>query len=211
MGAVGVLLCGTLGIAAALATVARGKTSAVGNILIGAGVLVAAGCVLIQALRLIFTVRTGSQSSTYAATSSSSTQPLAVIWTAHHADGERLAREVTGANTPALMGGSPTDGVLRRPFWATVVAFGAVVALAAFVALPELFEGFLSSRPVGTAARTPVDHDGDGIPDRNDGCPRTPADTLSGCPATSVDRDGDGVPTARTPAPASPAVRPPDA
>lgn len=69
--AVGVLLCGTLGIAAALATVARGRTSGVGNILIGLGVVVAAACVLMRALRLIFTVREGPRPREYVAACSS--------------------------------------------------------------------------------------------------------------------------------------------
>ena len=52
-----VLLCGTLGVGAALATVARGRASAFTNILVAAGVLAVTVFVLTRALRLIFTVR----------------------------------------------------------------------------------------------------------------------------------------------------------
>lgn len=147
--AVGVLLCGTLGIAAALATVARERTTGVGNVLIGVGVVVAATCVLMQALRLIFTVRERSRPWKYLAARSSQTQRLAVTWTPRSAGEDGAASE--GAGGPVLKG-RPAAGVLHRQVWMTASAFVAAVALAAVVALPDLFEDFLRSRPVGSGS-----------------------------------------------------------
>lgn len=150
--AVGVLLCGTLGIAAALATVARGRTSGVGNVLIGVGVVVVAACVLMQALRVIFTVREGSRPWEYIAARSSQTQRLPVTWTRRSAGEDGSGSEGAGSRAPVLMGRAPAAVVLHRQVWMTASAFVAAVALAAVVALPDLFEGFLRSRPVGSGS-----------------------------------------------------------
>jgi hypothetical protein len=197
--AVSVLLCGTLGIAAALATVARGRTSGVGNILIGIGVVVAAACVLMQALRIIFTVREESRAPEYPAANSSQTRSLPVIWTGRRAERDGLGSDGPGAGAPLRLGALPAAGVLHRPFWVTLSASVAVLGLAAVVALPDLFEGFFRSRPVGTSRDTPVltiptattdpgptDKDGDGTINRLDECPRKPADTANGCPGPTL-------------------------
>ena len=42
--------------------------------------------------------------------------------------------------------------------------------------------------------QTDSDGDGDGVPDTQDKCPNTSAQTANGCPASSLDSDGDGVP-----------------
>lgn len=195
--AVTVLLSGTLGIASALATVARGRSSGVGNILIGFGVAVAVACVLLQALRLIFTVRQAPRSSKRPAARTSSTLPLPITWTKHRAGPDKFDTEGPPAGTPRLIVGSSPARILRRPLFATIAGFIAVLASAAMLTLPDLFTSVFRSRPVGVAAtvgRTPADRDGDGVPNSQDACPRTPADTPDGCLVTpDHDQDGDGI------------------
>lgn len=200
--AVTVLLSGTLGIASALATVARGRSSGVGNILIGFGVAVAAACVLLQALRLIFTVRQAPRSSKRLAARTSSTLPLPITWTKRRADPDRFDTEGPPAGAPRLIVGSSPARILRRPLFATIGGFIAVLASAAMLTLPDLFTSVFHSRPVGVAAtplvRTAADRDGDGVSNRQDACPITPAITSDGCLVTPEhpsghDHDGDGI------------------
>ena len=116
-----------LGIVAALITVARGQTSAVGNVFIDTGVCVAALWVLIRALRLIFTIRPGSRRSSVPG---SATRSLSVVWTRSW-DEAHSAADVA----PTLLSGAPAERVLRRPFFMTSAALilgagAAVIALA---------------------------------------------------------------------------------
>jgi hypothetical protein len=149
VGAVSVLLCGTLGIAAALTTVARGQTSGVSNVLIGVGVSVAAAYVLLQALRLIFTVREDAEHSEYRMANSSSTHKLPVIWTPRWTQLNGFGGENYGASAPVMMWGSRANSVLHRQLWVTASAFVAVFTVAAVVAVPDLFDNFFRNRPVG--------------------------------------------------------------
>jgi hypothetical protein len=151
---VGVLLCGTLGIGAALTTVARGRTGALPNIVIGVGVLTVAAYVLIRALRLIFTVpRVSGLPSAPDASASRASPPSA----------------------PAAVSAAATAEVLRGPLWTTASAFVAVLTLTAVLAVPELFESILRSQPVGlthAACSDGLDNDADGKKDfgRDPGC-----------------------------------------
>lgn len=139
--AVGVLLGATLGIAAALATVARGHTSAASNILISIGVAMVAAWVLIRALRIIFTAHESSLlPRTIRRSSSLSTQDLPVIWNGRWID----RSELNGKR-------NATSESLSRWFWSTAMVFVTVIALAIVLVFPDLFDGFLRSRPVGTA------------------------------------------------------------
>jgi hypothetical protein len=180
---VAVLLCGTLGIGAALATVARGRSSGIANVVIAVAVLLVAACVLVRALRLVYTVRETPRPLGYAPDRSSSTQRLAVIWTQRSADADASASPAS-RNAPDALGDPSAAPVLQGPLWATASAFAAVIVLAALLALPELYSGILGSRPVGSAyvavERLPdvvacsdgVDNDGDGKTDYPDdpGC-----------------------------------------
>jgi multiple sugar transport system substrate-binding protein len=150
--AVAVLLCGTLGIGAALATVARGRTSGVGNVLIGVGVVVAAAYVLMQALRLIFTIRGTPEPWKYITTRSSQTQRLSVTWTSRSRGEGGFVGDGANSRTPGFAMPGPAAGLLHRQLWMTAATFVAAVTLAAVVALPDLFEGFLRSRPVGSGS-----------------------------------------------------------
>jgi hypothetical protein len=146
---VGVLLLATLGIAAALATVARGRTSGTGNVLIGAGVFSTAAFVLMRAMREIFTAPSRPETTPRNATARNfSTRPLSVRWSLSQHDWHTtlpISRlEVTDA--PHL---ADTSTVLRTQLSATMAAFIAIVVLAAWVAVPDFFDDFLRSRPVG--------------------------------------------------------------
>jgi hypothetical protein len=144
---VAVLLFVTLGIGAALATVARGRTSGVANVLIGAGVFTSGLYVLVRALQAIFTVRAARSP----ATPPSSTQALPVVFSTPWTAGDRSGTAASGAGA-GLFGASPGGRLLRGPFWATLSAFFAALALALTFAFPDLFEGFLRSHPIGGAA-----------------------------------------------------------
>jgi hypothetical protein len=149
--AAGVLLCATLGIAAALATVARGQSSGLSNILIGGGVVVTAAYVLFRALRFIFTERDASPRRVKSlGARSSSTQDLPIIWSSTWASGDWSRSAASGAESPLLSGSAP-GRLLRGQLGITTVGFASIIVLAAVVALPDLFEGFLRSRPVGGA------------------------------------------------------------
>jgi hypothetical protein len=52
---------------------------------------------------------------------------------------------------PSLFAGSAPGRLLRRQLAMTTAGFASLIVLAAVVALPDLFEGFLRSRPVGGA------------------------------------------------------------
>lgn len=123
-----------------------------GNVLIGVGVVAAAACVLMQALRLIFTVREGSRPWEYIGARSSHTQRLPVTWTRRSAGEDGSGSQGASYRAPILLGRGPAAVVLHRQVWITASAFVAAVALAAVVALPDLFEGFLRSRPVGSGS-----------------------------------------------------------
>jgi hypothetical protein len=196
---VAVMLCGTLGIGAALATVARGRTSGIANVVIAVGVLAVATCVLMRALRLIYTVRETDRRPRYPADRSSSTHRLAVTWTLRAVDGNVSASPSSSANAPVVLGASSAAQVLNRPFWATASAFAAVVILAALLALPDLYSGILRSRPVGALSALVcsdgADNDGDGKIDYpNDPDCSSPDDRTekeASC-ADRFDNDGDG-------------------
>lgn len=138
LASVGVLLCATLGAFAALATVARGQTSAVANVLVGVGVLTTASFVLLRALRLIFTESGRDARSAPAAAN------------ATHAGARFVA---PGASLPAPTPFVPAAGApLRRaPFLASSgLVVGAVLVAGAFIA-PELPRDLLRSRPLGSS------------------------------------------------------------
>jgi hypothetical protein len=191
---VGVLLCATLGIGAALATIARGRTGAFPNIVIGVGVLTVAAYVLIRALRLIFTVRRRSRLPAGTSADVSSTHGLPVIWTRLWARQDASSGGSAPGPPPALTAATKAD-VLRGPLWATASAFAAVLVLTAVFALPELFESILRSQPVGltrVACSDGLDNDRDGKTDyrRDPGC-TSANDPAEKDPACSDRRDND--------------------
>jgi len=114
--------------------------------------IVAAACVLMQALRLIFTVRQRLRPCKYLAARSSQTQHVPVTWTQRSTGEDGSRGEGADARVPVMMAQTPAAYVLRRQVWMTASVFVAAVALAAVVALPDLFEGFLRSRPVGSGS-----------------------------------------------------------
>lgn len=195
---VAVLLSGTLGIGAALATIARGRTSAIANVVIAIGVLVVAACVLMRALRLIYTQRKTARPPSYSAERSSSTCRLPVTWSPRYGDAD-VSGGPPSSNAPVYLGAAAGARVLRGPLWATASAFAAVVVLAALLALPELYSGILRSRPVGSASviacSDGVDNDGDGSTDypNDPGCSarNDPTEKETAC-ADGRDNEGDG-------------------
>jgi len=190
-----VLLCGTLGIGAALATVARGQATGVANIVIGAGVLAVAAHVLMRALRLIFTARHPSRRSPSTTGRVSSTHSLPVIWTQRETD--RVASG-SSPSSPSVPNATPASHVIRGPLWATASAFAAVIVLTAIFAVPELFDSILRSRPVGghaTACSDGVDNDRDGNTDypHDLGCSsRVDVTEKQTACSDGIDNDGDG-------------------
>jgi hypothetical protein len=202
---VAVLLCGTLGIGAALATVARGRSSGIANVVIAVAVLMVAACVLVRALRLIYTVRETPRPPGYAPDRSSSTHRLAVTWTQRSSDADASASPAS-SNAPDARGVPSAAPVLQGPLWATASAFAAVVALAALLALPELYSSILRSGPVGAsyvavhalqavACSDGVDNDDDGKTDypNDPGCssPDDRTEKEAAC-ADGRDNDADG-------------------
>ena len=141
----GVLLCATLGVATALATIARARATGAGNVLLGVGLVTAAISVLSRALHQIFTVRdTNDAGQAFASTSFSTT--AARVSLVRPCDGEPPDHD-----RPAFAG-LPGAAVLRRELWLTSAAFVGVAVLAAAIALPGLFPDLLRDRPVGSAA-----------------------------------------------------------
>jgi len=194
---VAVLLCGTLGIGAALATIARGRTGAFPNIVIGIGVLTVAGYVLIRALRLIFTIRRGARLPAGTSARASATHDLPVIWT-RLAHPDASSSWASTPSPPTSLTAAPTAEVLRGPLWATASAFAAVIVLTAAVAVPELFQSILRSQPVGltrVACSDRVDNDRDGETDfpRDSNCSsRTDPSERNALCSDGRDNDGDG-------------------
>ena len=140
---IAVVLFATVGIAAALIAVARGRTSGFGNVLIGAGLLSGAVFVLTRAMRLIFSPpgphRT-DRGPKFA--SSSSTQDLPIVWTSW--------RDASINTHPASQ-----PAVLRGALRASSAGFVVVVLVATAGAAPDvrdLLHDFLRSRPVGQQA-----------------------------------------------------------
>lgn len=131
------LLSGTLGIVAALATVAAARTSVAGNALIAIGLLVAASWVLLRALQLSYTTR--QEPPRYLANRSSPTQSLPVSWTQGGAND----------NPAAPLGERDRQPFLRRRFWAAAAFFVFAVAFVVAALYPDLLEVFSRSRPVG--------------------------------------------------------------
>ena len=144
--AAGVLLCATLGVATALATIARARATGAGNVLIGAGLIAAAVWVLSRALHQIFTVRDANEAAHSFAPTSSSTMAARVS----------LVRPSDGGPPPSnerpAFAGLPGATVLRRQLWLTSATFVGVAVLAAAIALPGLLPDVLRDRPVGRSA-----------------------------------------------------------
>jgi hypothetical protein len=129
------LLFGTVGIVAALATVAAARSSVAGNILIGLGLLVTGAWVLRRALQLSYTVRHMK----YLETQSSPTQSASVTWTQGWAD-ENLS--------PPL--GTRDEGrILWGPFLAALSLCLFAVLVVVTVLYPGMFDNFARSRQVG--------------------------------------------------------------
>jgi hypothetical protein len=195
---VGVLLCGTLGVGAALATVARGRATGVANIVIGGGVLVVAAYVLLRALRLIFAVYQKSHPPA-SPPQNFSTRNLPVIWTWPRASRDASASAPSRPNAPAVLGAPTAPRVFRGPLWATASAFTAIIALTTVLAVPELFDSILRSRPVGVAhaaCSDGLDNDRDGRTDypQDPGCSsRTDrAERQAVACSDGADNDADG-------------------
>lgn len=140
----GVLLCATLGVATALATIARARATGAGNVLIGVGLVTAAVSVLSRALHQIFTVRDANEAAHSFASTSSSTL-VGRVSLVRPSDGEP-----PGNDRPAFAG-LPGAAVLRRQLWLTSATFVGVAVLAAAIALPGLLPDVLRDRPVGSA------------------------------------------------------------
>lgn len=143
--AAGVLLCATLGVATALATIARARATGAGNVLIGVGLVTAAVSVLSRALHQIFTVRDANAAAHSFASTSSSTL-MGRVSLVRPSDGEP-----PGNDRPAFAG-LPGAAVLRRQLWLTSATFVGVAVLAAAIALPGLLPDVLRDRPVGRSA-----------------------------------------------------------
>lgn len=144
--AVGVVLFATLGITASLATVARGRTSGLGNILIGTGIIATAVFVLARAMQMIFTTTTAPKTDYVSkSTRNSATQRLSVTWTSQQ----------PSTDTRPWPSSQPATAVLRAPLHVTSAAFLAVLVLATAFATPDirdLLKDFLHSRPVGPSS-----------------------------------------------------------
>jgi hypothetical protein len=146
----GVLLCATLGVATAFATIARARTTGAGNVLIGAGLVAAAVSVLTRALRRIFTLHDETGGSPSFPTASSATPAVHVTLPtpAEQHEPHDKQNRVGGLAPPR----SPRPAVLCRELWIAKATFVAISAAAAAVALPDLLPDILHSRPVGTSA-----------------------------------------------------------